>query len=104
VTRLEAAILFRIVALGLPCPSQEYVFASPRRWRLDFAWVDQLIAIEAEGGTWVQGRHTRGAGFRSDCDKYNHAVLQGWRIFRITTDMLEDGAATALLEKLREIL
>lgn len=41
-----------------------------------------------EGGTWSQGRHTRGQGYKQDCIKYNIAALLGYRVFRFTADML----------------
>ena len=47
-------------------------------------------AVEVEGGTWINGRHNRGKGFAEDCEKYNQAALLGWRVFRLTIDMLEN--------------
>lgn len=72
---------------GLPRPFPEFRFAPPRRWRFDFAF-DNLIAIEVEGGVWTQGRHTRGAGFLADCEKYNEAAIRGWCVIRVTPDSL----------------
>jgi len=40
------------------------------------------IAIEAEGGVWTGGRHTRGGGYTKDAEKYNAAVVLGWRVLR----------------------
>ena len=38
------------------------------------------VAVEIEGGTWNAGRHTRlPRGFAQDCEKYNTAVVCGWR-------------------------
>lgn len=54
-----------------------------RKWRLDFAWVSQKVALEIEGGVWMRGRHVRPAGFIADCEKYNAATLNGWRVYRI---------------------
>jgi len=55
---------------------EEYEFEPGRRWRLDFAWPGQLVAVEIEGGVWSRGRHTRGSGFIGDCEKYNTAVFR----------------------------
>ena len=52
-----------------------------------------MLAVEIDGGTWVSGRHTRGAGFERDCEKLNTAVLLGWRVLRFTTGMVLDGRA-----------
>lgn len=72
------------VASGLPKPIAEYRFHPLRRWRFDWAFVDQKIAIEVEGGIFIQGRHSRGVGMKKDMEKYNTAALMGWRVFRVT--------------------
>lgn len=82
---------------GLPEPTREYRFAPPRRWRFDFAWVEQKIALEVEGGIWTKGRHTRGKGFLGDMAKYNEAVLMGWRLLRCTPKNIEDKDAVKLI-------
>jgi hypothetical protein len=88
-----------VVAAGLPKPVSEYRFHPERRWRFDYAWPDLRIALEVEGGTWTKGRHVRGKGYEMDCEKYNTATLAGWRVLRVTTDMLNDGRALTLLEQ-----
>ena len=71
----------------------EHRFAAPaRQWRFDFAHLPSRVAIELDGGTWAGGRHTRGAGFERDCEKLNTAAQLGWRIFRLTPQMLEADA------------
>ena len=75
-----------------PAPVDEYRFALPRRWRFDFAWVSQKIAVEVEGNAW----HVRGGGKHmqdSDLQKYNIATAQGWRVFRFSPKMLKDNPA-----------
>jgi hypothetical protein len=88
-----------ITAAGLPAPCREYRFAPPRRWRFDYAWPDYRLALEVEGGTWSGGRHVRGAGYEKDCDKYNTAALLGWTVLRVTSGMVRDGRALALVEQ-----
>ena len=83
----------------LPEPSREYVFAKPRRWRFDFAWWPQKLAVEVEGGSWIAGRHTRGASFEKDCRKYGEALVAGWRVLRVTPAMIEDGSAIDLIRR-----
>lgn len=97
----EWQFLGQIRTLGLPVPSREVAFALPRKWRLDFAWPDQMVAVEAQGGTHSGGRHVRGAGYEQDCEKLNAAVLRGWRVLLFTTEMIEDGTA---IETLAEAL
>lgn len=63
-------------------PLTEHRFHPTRRWRFDYAWPEQMVALEVEGGVWVGGRHTSGAGFVKDMEKYNEAACLGWRIIR----------------------
>ena len=81
----ERALETHIKQAGLPAPIREYQFAPPHKWRFDFAWPDQKVACEIEGGTWVKGRHTSGKGFEADCAKYAEALILGWRVLRVTT-------------------
>jgi very-short-patch-repair endonuclease len=84
----------------LPSPVRELRFAAPRLFRFDFAWPALGIALEAEGGIWSQGRHSRGSGFVADVEKYNLAAQLGWRVFRVTEREVKNGAAFALLEQI----
>ena len=67
---------------GLPVPVAEHRFHATRKWRFDFAWPAARVALEVEGGVWTGGRHTRGAGYAGDVEKYNEATLAGWRVLR----------------------
>ena len=78
---------------------REYRFAPPRRWRFDFAWPELALALEVEGGIWIQGRHTRPTGFAKDLEKYNTATLLGWRLLRVTPEMVQDGSAVTFVKK-----
>ncbi|MDA8355538.1 MAG: hypothetical protein M0Z95_04400 [Actinomycetota bacterium] len=96
---LERVLLGQLMAIGLPEPEREYRFHPTRRWRFDLAWPDPRLAVEVEGGTWSGGRHTTGAGFEADAEKYAEAVLAGWRVLRVTGKMIESGRAMALVER-----
>lgn len=75
----------------LPLPVAEYAFAAPaRKWRADYAWPERLIIVEVDGAAWVQGRHTRGAGFIADQRKLNFAAKLGYRVLRYTPDRLDE--------------
>lgn len=80
-------------------PIREFAFAPPRRWRFDFAWPVEGVAVEVEGGTWVGGRHTRPAAFERDAEKYNEAAIRGWAVLRVTPAMIDDGRAVAAIER-----
>lgn len=95
----ELAMATQIRWIGLPQGVAEYRFDDRRRWRFDLAWPDRHVALEVEGGTWVAGRHTRGRGYEADLEKYNRALELGWRVFRVTPAMVEDGRAIELMER-----
>jgi hypothetical protein len=69
---------------GLPDLVPEYRFHPKRKWRFDFAWPASRIAVEINGGVWVQGRHNRGKGYLADLEKMNAAQAAGWRVGQFT--------------------
>jgi hypothetical protein len=83
---------------GFPPPVAEHRFDAVRRWRFDYAWPGMRIALEVEGGVWSGGRHTRGAGFVGDMEKYNAAAIAGWLVLRVTPQSL---CSTATLDLIR---
>ena len=42
---------------------------------------------------YQSGRHTRGAGYSKDCEKYNRAALLGYTVLRYTTNQVRDNPA-----------
>jgi len=81
----------------------EYVF-SERQWRFDWAMVDGKVAVEVEGGAWMNGRHNRGKGFTRDLEKYNSAAALGWLVFHFTPQMLDDDPLTCVRQVHRAIM
>lgn len=97
-SHLELIISLRLRNAGILFET-EYRFDQVRLWRFDFAIMPQKIALEAEGGVWIGGRHNRGSGFVKDIEKYNAAVLDGWRILRYTRENIDQ-----LIPNLRRLL
>jgi very-short-patch-repair endonuclease len=102
-SELEAVLANRIAMAGLPQPETQFQFCPPRRWRADFAYPAAMLLIEADGGTWTAGRHVRGKGFEADCEKTSTAASIGWRVIRVTREMIEDGRAVALIRRALEV-
>ena len=109
---LEAAFLqaWRAFAPDAPEPREQYRFAAEhvgmgpglrkrlaaaglQDWRFDFAWPDLELAVEIHGGVWINGRHNRGAGFESDMQKMNTAMLTGWTVLQFGATAIESGDA-----------
>lgn len=99
---LEETLLLQIKLFRLPEPVREYKFIDGRKFRADFAWPDIKLIVECEGGTYIRGRHVRPKGFESDCEKYNLATIQGWRVLRFTADMINHGIAINMIESIFE--
>jgi very-short-patch-repair endonuclease len=99
---LELALAHQLRALGLLVGMhQQWKFHPKRAWRFDFAYPDPEIklAIEVDGGTWINGGHSRGAGIERDCEKLAAAVILGWRVMRATTNQVKDGSAAFWVEQ-----
>lgn len=76
----------------------EYHFHDKRKWRFDFAIPHIKMAIEIEGAVFAQGRHVRGSGYSKDCEKYNHATVLGWKVYRFPSNTLKSGEAFEFLK------
>lgn len=77
----------------------EHRFHEKRMWRFDYAILEAKVAVEVEGGVFIGGRHTRGAGFAADLEKYNTAESMGWHVLRITPDVLCAPVTIELIKK-----
>jgi len=76
-------------------PEREVRFHPDRRWRFDFGWIEQRVAVEIDGNAW----HVKGGGRHgkdSDLEKLNAAVALGWRVFRFSPKMLTDDPASCV--------
>ena len=93
----ELALAKQMGLVKFPPFEEEFKFLPDRRFRFDFAWPDIKVAVEVEGGVYSSGRHTRGSGYTKDCEKYNLATLNGWSVYRFTTEMVKNGKAVEFL-------
>lgn len=105
-TRLAVPFDHQCAFAHLPVPVAEYCFAREtegRRWRVDWCFVQQRIALEVEGG-YAQpdrpGRHTRTRGFLNDMEKYNSLACHGFRLLRVTPRQMADGRALMWVERI----
>jgi very-short-patch-repair endonuclease len=102
-TSIERTFETRAKQCGLPPFVTQFCFAPPRRWRFDVAYPAHKLAIELEGGTWINGFHNSGAGYEKDAIKYNTAAVMGWTVLRFTTSMLRTNPA-GCMDLIRRIL
>lgn len=95
VTTLHDKVLAQLV--GFPDPATEQLFHPKRKWRFDYAWEEQKLALEIHGGIHTGGRHTRGRGFVEDRAKMNEATLLGWTVLEVTPEHIKSGQLRAWL-------
>ena len=69
---------------------EELQFHHTRKFRFDWAIPSLKIAIEYEGLFSKKSGHTTVTGYTKDCDKYNLALLNGWKVLRYTAKNYEN--------------
>jgi len=88
--------------LGLPKPELEYRFCPTRRWKFDYAYVKEKVAIEVQGGIWTRGRHSRPFGQIGDMEKLNRAQIMGWIVLQFTPSQIRSGYFSIMLREALE--
>ena len=85
---LEARVLKLIREAGLPLPMLQYVVEDGGRFvaRIDFAYPEQKVAVEADGFRYHDGRQA----FDDDRARGNVLESLGWRVLRVTSKHLDE--------------
>ncbi len=100
---LEDEYYQQVVWAGLPLPVRQYRAIPGRKFVFDFAWPDQKLLAEVDGGTWVPGLgHSSGSGIERDCEKATLASIAGYRLMRFTTSRIRSGQALEWTEQALE--
>jgi len=86
-------------AAGLSRPEPEYRFCKDRRWRADWAFLKEKVAVEIQGGLHVGGRHTRGAALEREYEKLNELAIMGFRVLLVTPEQFERGDVVGLVAR-----
>lgn len=112
---LEAEFSHRIRVADLPMPETELRFAAERvgsapgmrqrlkkyglkDWRFDFAWREHKVAVELNGGNYVQGRHSNATQLTGEYQKINKAQQLGWVVLIFDRKLVESGEALRQLK------
>jgi len=98
-TRAIPFVLTQGITLALPTGSpfasavREHRFHPTRKFRFDYAWPDQKVAMEVDGGLFVKGGHSRGAAREYDMARDAEAMMLGWKVLRVSTKHFKNGEA-----------
>lgn len=77
--------------LGGPVVTREWKFHPTRKWRFDFALLEKQIAFEVQGGLYDSDKgHRAFASVQRDYEKFNAAMILGWKVFQLSSPMLKD--------------
>ena len=99
-SELEDIFAAQLDAVGLDGYVREYQAIPGRRYRFDFCWVKERLAVEIQGGTYSRGAHARPLGIKRDYEKGNLAVQFGWRVLQFDADMVKSGQALEFTERM----
>lgn len=100
-SELSDMLSFQLRALKIP-HEREVKLIPGRRFRTDI-FIQPHLAIECDGATWTGGRHTRGAGVETDCEKQCLLVTHGYRPMRVTKQQIKLGHAVAWIQKALQV-
>lgn len=87
----------------VPPPVREFFFHPKRKWRADFAWIEQKVMVEYQGimGTETAS-HGSMAGQMRDHEKITEASLLGWTVILINAKTVQNGKALQWVERALE--
>lgn len=90
--------------------TRQHEYAKPRRFKADFlvrhcgvSWCDvPSVLVEVQGGIYSRQAHGSVTGVLADLERGNAAAIAGYRVIRVTPQMVDDGTALQLIEKALE--
>lgn len=79
--------------------AREVEFHPHRGWRFDFVFpmAASRLALEINGGLFVQGRHIQGARLLDEYEKLSEAAILGYRVLLTTPNAVKSGHALNLV-------
>ena len=98
---LEDTFAFQLDALGIDYVRQ-YRAIKGRKFAWDFAFPDERLLVEINGGTYTVGAHSTGKGIARDYEKSNLAQLQGWRCLSFDGKAVRSGEAVEVIRQALE--
>lgn len=73
---------------GAPKLARQSMLVPDRQFRFDFSHADAMVAVELDGGLFMNGGHSRGVAVESQYEKCNAAAALGWCVLKFGTKRL----------------
>jgi hypothetical protein len=100
-SELENIFNLQLMAYKITGYEREYKFHPSRRFRFDYAWPAQMIAVELQGGVWgKKSGHNSGTGIIAEMEKSNQAQMLGWQVYKFFVDQVKSGEAIQFMQSI----
>jgi|SRR6185312_1807954 len=86
-------LAFQLKAHKAPFFEREFRIDPKRRFRIDIFFPKERLAVEVDGGGWINGRHSRGNGMDADAEKSALIARLPARLLRTTPKWIKNGHA-----------
>lgn len=84
---------------------RQFKFLPDRAFRADFAFPDARLLVEVDGGMWIRGSKSHGAGgYELDRERDALAMMAGWVVLRVTPGQVKDGRAADWVVAVHRVL
>lgn len=102
---ITGLLAFQLKAHHAPQFDREFRICPERKFHIDIYFAKERLAVEVDGGGYINGRHSRGYGMDSDAEKSALIARLPARLLRVTPRWVKNGHAvqwilTALNTKL----
>lgn len=97
----SALLLSQLKALRLTEGMEtEYRPVPGRKFRSDYAWPQEWLLVEVDGGLWLpKGGHSGGTGGERDREKDALALMEGFVTLRVTPKQIASGQAVRWIQQ-----
>jgi hypothetical protein len=105
----ERTFAFQCRAMKLPAVCPQFTMPRPgvftpktrkqSTWVFDFAFPEQLLLVEIDGGIWIGGAHGHPVDITRNMTKQNDATHAGLSLLRFTPAEVKSGHAIAFTQR-----
>lgn len=89
----EDTLAFQLRSVKAPLFERQFRITPARKFMADFYFPVGRVVVEVEGGGYINGRHSRGAGMESDAEKSALIAQMPARLIRVTPSQVKKGLA-----------